>query len=77
MVYLRHAVEPIVHLSLNQGTTKVREEFGNRTCEILRDRADLMKKRVAEFGVDLPLTKSNWVRTLDCRGNWPTNWQKL
>ena len=49
VVYLFHAREPAVHLSLNQGTTSVREEFGGRAREILQDRADLMRKRVAEF----------------------------
>lgn len=49
VVYLFHANEPIVYLSLNQGTTSVRAEFGARTREILRDRADLIRKRVAEF----------------------------
>ena len=56
VVYLFHAREPIVHLSLNQGTTAVREEFGARTREILKDRADLMRKRVAEFAALLPAT---------------------
>jgi 5-methylcytosine-specific restriction protein A len=53
VVYLFHAHEPVVHLSLNQGTTAVREEFSTRTREVLRDRADLMRKRVADFGDDL------------------------
>ncbi len=57
VVYLFHASAPIVHLSLNQGTTKVREEFGGRAREILRDRADLMRKRVAEFAQALPVSK--------------------
>src|SRR6516225_3180495 len=30
VVYLFHTNEPIVHLSLNQGTTSVRAEFGTR-----------------------------------------------
>jgi 5-methylcytosine-specific restriction protein A len=55
VVYLFHASEPVVHLSLNQGTTTVREEFGARTREILKDRADLMRKRVAEFEAALPI----------------------
>jgi 5-methylcytosine-specific restriction protein A len=56
VVYLFSANEPVVHLSLNQGTTKVREEFGARTREILKDRADLMRKRVQEFVASLPVT---------------------
>ncbi len=57
VVYLFHANQPVVHLSLNQGTTKVREEFGARTREILQDRADLMRKRVAEFSQPLAVTQ--------------------
>jgi 5-methylcytosine-specific restriction protein A len=57
VVYLFHAIEPVVHLSLNQGTTAVREEFGTRAREILQDRADLMRKRVADFGASLPIKK--------------------
>jgi 5-methylcytosine-specific restriction enzyme A len=55
VVYLFHAREPVVHLSLNQGTTSVREEFGARAREILHDRADLMRKRVAEYADALPM----------------------
>ena len=57
VVYLFHIEKPIVHLSLNQGTTPVREEFGARAREILRDRADLMRKRVADFADALPINK--------------------
>ena len=56
VVYLFHANEPVVHLSLNQDTTAVREEFSTRTREILKDRVDLMRKRVAEFAALLPAT---------------------
>jgi 5-methylcytosine-specific restriction protein A len=55
VVYLFHANDPEVHLSLNQGTTAVREEFGVRAREILKDRADLMRKRVADFATALPV----------------------
>jgi 5-methylcytosine-specific restriction protein A len=55
VVYLFHAQQPIVYLSLNQGTTAVREEFGGRTREVLADRAELMRKRVSEFMQWLPL----------------------
>jgi 5-methylcytosine-specific restriction protein A len=57
VVYLFHVNEPLVHLSLNQGTTAVREEFRERAREILRDRADLMRKRIAEFADILPINK--------------------
>jgi len=55
VVYLFHASEPAVHLSLNQGTTAVREEFRTRT-RFLKDRADLMRKRVTDFEGLLPVT---------------------
>lgn len=56
VVYLFHAIEPIVHLSLNQGTTKVREEFAGKARAVLADRAELMRKRVPEFLDNLPHT---------------------
>src|SRR5262249_7753850 len=57
VVYLFHTADPVVHLSLNQGTTAVREEFGSRAREILQDRADLMRKRIAEYAEALPVSK--------------------
>lgn len=57
LVYLFHATKPLVHLSLNQGTTAVRQEFGRRTREILADRADLIRWRVPEFVASLPVTQ--------------------
>jgi hypothetical protein len=57
VVYLFHVSDPVVHLSLNQGTTAVREEFGSRAREILQDRADLMRKRIAEYSDALPTNK--------------------
>src|SRR5262249_269004 len=53
----------LAHLSLNQGTTSVREEFGGRAREILRDRADLMRKRIADFADALPM------KTIDLGSN--------
>ena len=40
VVYLFHAEQSVVHLSLNQGTTAVREEFARRTRAVLADRAE-------------------------------------
>lgn len=57
VVYLFHSSQPIVHLSLNQGTTATREEFGSKARDILADRADLMRKRLAEFQALLPVTE--------------------
>jgi 5-methylcytosine-specific restriction protein A len=55
VVYLFHASSPVVHLSLNQGTTAVRDEFGPRAREILTDRAAFMRKRVGDFASYLPV----------------------
>jgi 5-methylcytosine-specific restriction protein A len=57
VVYLFHVAEPTVYLSLNQGTISVREEFGVRAREILKDRAELIRKRVEEFAEVLPINK--------------------
>lgn len=54
VVYLFHATEPIVYLSLNQGTTAVREEFAGKAREVLADRAELIRKRVSDFLGNLP-----------------------
>ena len=56
VVYLVHVDQPIVYLSLNQGTTAVREEFRGQARAVLVDRAELMRKRVADFAPALPLT---------------------
>jgi 5-methylcytosine-specific restriction protein A len=54
VVYLFHAHESLVHLSLNQGTTAVREEFAGKAREVLADRAEFMRKRVADYVAILP-----------------------
>jgi 5-methylcytosine-specific restriction protein A len=56
VVYLFHANTPTVHLSLNQGTTATREEFGPNTRKILADRATFMRNRLADFAQALPVT---------------------
>lgn len=48
-VYLFAYDRPEVHLSLNQGTTAVRREFGARTPDIPRDRARLIRARIPEY----------------------------
>lgn len=55
VVYLFHVAEPVVYLSLNQGTTEARKEFKEQTRPVLRDRAELMRKRVAEFEKSLSI----------------------
>ena len=49
VVYLFHSSAPVVHLSLNQGTTAVRQEFGGDARDIMRDRANLMRHRIADL----------------------------
>lgn len=48
VVYLFSADHPEVHVSLNQGTTAVREEFKTQTRDVLKDRARLIKARVQD-----------------------------
>ncbi|WP_052833231.1 DUF3578 domain-containing protein [Bradyrhizobium sp. LTSP885] len=55
VVYLFHAEEPTVHLSLNQGTTTVRQEFGAKARDVLADRAEFIRKRVTDFRDRLPV----------------------
>jgi 5-methylcytosine-specific restriction protein A len=43
-----------VYLSLNQGTTAVREEFAGKARDVLADRAAFMRKRLADYGSLLP-----------------------
>jgi 5-methylcytosine-specific restriction enzyme A len=59
VVYLFHATEPIVHLSLNQGTTAIREEFGAKARDVLNDRAEFMRKRLSEFQKTFPAVSIN------------------
>jgi 5-methylcytosine-specific restriction protein A len=57
VVYLFHATEPIAFLSLNQGTTATRQEFGSKTREVLSDRAHFVRKRLPEFVSAAPIIK--------------------
>jgi len=49
VVYLFHSTDPVVYLSLNQGTTAVRREFGRSTRDVLRDHASTLRRRIPEF----------------------------
>jgi 5-methylcytosine-specific restriction enzyme A len=55
VVYLFHVSEPVLHLSLNQGTTATREEFKEKPRQVLADRAGFMRKRLADFADLLPV----------------------
>lgn len=57
VVYLFHSSEPTVHLSLNQGTTVVREEFGATARQVLADRAAFIRERLSDFVQRLPVTQ--------------------
>jgi 5-methylcytosine-specific restriction protein A len=49
VVYLVSADCRRIYLSLNQGTTAIREEFGARYTDELRRRAQLMRQRVPDY----------------------------
>jgi len=49
VVYLLASARRQLVLSLNQGATAVMAEFGTRAREVLRDRAALMRARLADF----------------------------
>jgi 5-methylcytosine-specific restriction protein A len=54
---LFHATEPSAYLSLNQGTTSTREEFGAKTRDVLRDRAQFIRKRLPDFQPLVPIVE--------------------
>jgi 5-methylcytosine-specific restriction protein A len=56
VVYLFHASQRVVYLSLNQGTTIVRQEFANAARQVLADRAEFMRKRLTDLVSLLPTT---------------------
>jgi 5-methylcytosine-specific restriction protein A len=56
VVYLFNAKASTVHLSLNQGTTEVREEFGSDARTVLKQRAKFMRDRLADYAPLLPVT---------------------
>ena len=55
VVYLFHARDPIVHLSLNQATTEVQREFKGGANQVLRERAAFVRRRLADFAPRLPV----------------------
>ena len=71
VVYLFHSSEPTVHLSLNQGTTVVREEFGATARQVLADRAALIRERLSDFVQRLPVTQIELGSTSRLRGITP------
>lgn len=69
-VYLFDADKQAAHLSLNQGTTAVRKEFSARTRDVLKDRAELMRKRLADFEAALPVKELNLDLSRDLPGDY-------
>jgi len=57
VVYLFNVSEPVVHLSLNQGTTAVREEFGATARQVLSQRAAFVRERLPDFVLRLSATQ--------------------
>lgn len=55
VVYLFHAREQIVHLSLNQATTEVAREFKRNANQVLAERAVFVRRRLADFAPRLPI----------------------
>ena len=57
VVYLFHVSESIVHLSLNQGATAVREEFGATVRQVLSERGAFIRERLPDFVLRLSTTQ--------------------
>ena len=55
VVYLFHASEPLVHLSLNQGATAVIQEFGRKAMTVLRDRAAIIRARLGDYATNFDI----------------------
>lgn len=56
VVYLFNKEENSVYLSLNQGATATRAEFGSRAPQILRERAAFMRERVRDYALHFEST---------------------
>lgn len=57
VVYLLSEDGLTLHLSLNQGTTAVTEEFKSRAKGVLRERSIFMRQRIADYLPTLPVTE--------------------
>jgi 5-methylcytosine-specific restriction protein A len=57
VVYLFHVSQSIVHLSLNQGTAAVMEEFGTTARQVLSERAAFIRERLPDFVLRLSTTQ--------------------
>ena len=66
VVYLFHVSESIVHLSLNQGATAVREEFGATARQVLSERAAFIANACLTLYCASPRRKSRLGRPHAC-----------
>ncbi|UVC11191.1 DUF3578 domain-containing protein [Rhizobium sp. TH2] len=57
VVYLFDAPRKAVHLSLNQGTYSVQQEFKFRATEVLLDRAALMRRKISDVSTGFDTTR--------------------
>ena len=57
VVYLFNPGAATVTLSLNQGTTSVRKEFGRDTGEVLEDRSRLARLRLKDWNTRFPFSR--------------------
>lgn len=55
IVYLFHPTEPVVHLSLNQGTTTLRKEYSRNARAVMRGRAQAIRFRLHDFTDRFPV----------------------
>jgi 5-methylcytosine-specific restriction protein A len=54
--YLFNQTNNSVYLTLNQGTTNLRNEFHSNVRDVLRDRATIMRHRVQDLAIQFDLT---------------------
>ena len=67
VVYLFHAEQPLLHLSLNQGTTAVREESPLKRERYWRTAPNSCANAFPSLLSHCRLQKSNWAQTHVCR----------
>jgi 5-methylcytosine-specific restriction protein A len=56
VIYVFHVSDSIVHLSLNQGASAVRDEFGATARQVLSERAAFIRVRLPDFVLRLSTT---------------------
>jgi len=71
LVYLFSADMQRIYLSLNQGVTAVREEFGRGAIQEMRRRAGLIRSRLSEYVESFPETEID----LGAKGDLPSAYE--